>query len=140
MSEIYDRAIEDDSNKIKIFEILKKDSYKENLSNKYMNNDQKINIPRNLEQSEEESINNGNSKEILIKDRILDENQIRALQNKNKNKQNERDINVSDFNSNIRIIDKNEIDPVYKMFNSQINYAKFHSNAIKEIIVHIFFI
>ena len=35
-----------------------------------MNNDQKINIPRNLEQSEEESINNGNSKEILIKDRI----------------------------------------------------------------------
>ena len=93
-----------------------------------MNNDQKINIPRNLEQSEEESINNGNSKEILIKDRILDENQIRALQNKNKNKQKERDINVSDFNSNIRIIDKNEIDPVYKMFNSQINYAKFHSN------------
>ena len=80
LAKIYDTIISDDSNKIKIFDILIKDTEMLGLFNEINN------YSLNFNEGNESFQKNEGSKAVLIKNEITEQNQLKYLNNlKNKN-------------------------------------------------------
>ena len=75
LAKIYDTIISNDSNKIKIFDILKKDTEMLGLFNEINN------YSLNFNKGNESFQKNEGSKAVLIKNEITDQNQLKYLNN-----------------------------------------------------------
>lgn len=86
LEKLYNEAIQDDKNKEKIFDKLKKDS----VNNNYLNNNERKKLSLNSEEAKEEHINKKSQipKKVLIKNEELDENQLTLPDRVDKNLKN----------------------------------------------------
>lgn len=108
LADLYDKVIEDDSNKIKIFDMLRRDTAKVELlnnRNKNIENNKKI-LTLNKEDLET-PVNNKNSKNLIIKNEIIDEKQLNSM-NKMNNIINNNSQNKKDIDESINLIRENE--------------------------------
>ena len=110
---LYDKALDNDSNKIKIFDILKSDTEKMGLLTKSKiveKNNRRYLVPNKYKEDGETPINinkNKSEKQLLIKNDIMDENQLYNL-NKSKNRNN-NSYSSNNTKSNLTNILANQI-------------------------------